>query len=128
MLVTLQEASDHLRRDQAEDDTYLELLIRAASQAVVTYLGSMNRAYYPEIDSNGNFEYDSNGDPVPELDSNDDPVIRDDVRWATLIYIGELYKHREAEQDGAVDPQFGYGYLPRPCLALLYPYRDPAFA
>ncbi|MFD2404904.1 hypothetical protein ACFSVK_02515 [Azorhizophilus paspali] len=42
--------------------------------------------------------------------------------------LGELYKHREADQDGEVPTQWGFGYLPRPVVALLYQLRDPALA
>lgn len=107
-LVTLTQAQTQCRADAA-DDTLLTFYIRAASSAVLTYLDGATF-----LDSDGNVQTDSNGDPegVPE-----------DVQLATLFLVGEFYKNREAQQDGAVDA--GYGYLPRPVLALLFPYRSP---
>lgn len=126
-LVTLQEASDHLRRDTNADDGDLILKIQGASQAVLNYLKNAPY-YYLELDSNGESVLDSNEDPVPEFDSNGFEVIRPEVKAATLLLLGEFYKNREGMQEGEIDPQFGYGYLPRPVVALLYPLRDPALA
>jgi hypothetical protein len=114
-LVTLTEAKYQLMMDHDQDDPYIELLIQGASAAVVEYLKS--GATF--LNSSGEVPVDSSGDPegVPFQ-----------VKAATLILIAEWYKNREAEQDGAVDAQFGYGYLPRPVTALLYPLRDPALA
>lgn len=115
MLVTLEEAKYQLMMDHDQDDPYIMLLIQAASAAVVEYL--KDGATF--LDSSGEVPVDSAGDPegVPFQ-----------VKAATLILIAEWYKNREAEQDGAIDPQWGYGYLPRPVTALLYPLRDPAMA
>lgn len=114
-LVTLTEAKHQLMMDHDQDDPHIELLIQGASAAVVEYLKS--GATF--LDSSGEVPVDSSGDPegVPFQ-----------VKAATLILIAEWYKNREAEQDGAVDAQWGYGYLPRPVTALLYPLRDPAMA
>ena len=115
MLVTLEEAKYQLMMDHDQDDPYITLLIQAASAAVVEYLKS--GATF--LDSSGEVPVDSAGDPegVPFQ-----------VKAATLILIAEWYKNREAEQDGAIDAQWGFGYLPRPVTALLYPLRDPAMA
>lgn len=115
MLVTLQEASDHLRRDTSDDDADLELKIHAASGAVRRYLKSASP-----------YEIDSSGNPV--TDSSGEPVVLFEVRAAVLLMLGELYKSREGEQGGEIPTQWGYGYLPRPVVALLYPLRDPALA
>lgn len=114
-LVTLAEAKYQLMMDHDQDDPYIELLIQGASAAVVEYLKS--GATF--LDSSGEVPVDSNGDPegVPWQ-----------VKVATLILVAEWYKHREAEQDGKVDAQFGYGYLPQTVINLLYPLRDPAMA
>ena len=114
-LVTLTEAKYQLMMDHDQDDPYIELLIQGASAAVVEYLKS--GATF--LDEFGEVPTDENGDPegVPFQ-----------VKAATLILIAEWYKNREAEQDGAVDAQWGFGYLPRPVTALLYPLRDPALA
>ncbi|HUH38763.1 MAG TPA: phage head-tail connector protein [Spongiibacteraceae bacterium] len=128
MLVTLQEASDHLRRDTDDDDPDLGLKIHAASGAVMNYLKREMMAYEPERDSMGNAVVDSNGWPLPQLDSSGEPVPRFEVKAAVLLMLGELYKNREGEQGGEIPTQWGYGYLPRPVVALLYPLRDPALA
>lgn len=128
MLVTLQQASDHLRRDTSDDDADLTLKVKAASTAVLTYLRNTPYAYVPAVDSNGEIARDSAGYPLPALDSNGERMIQPDIQNATLLLIGEFYKMRETEQEGAIDAQWGYGYLPRPVVALLCPYRDPAVA
>ena len=103
MIVTLQEARDHLRSDTDSDDADLELKIAAAEEVVLTYL---------------------------KLEDSDDipAKAKNAAKAACLLLIGEFYKNREATQDGAVDAQFGYGYLPRPVVSLLYPHRDPSIA
>lgn len=111
-LVTLQQASDHLRRDTSDDDNDLELKIEAASEAVMAYLKSGADVF---TDTAGEVPTDSAGDPlgVP--------------RWAqaaTLIMLGYLYKLRDNNEDNA----FAQGYLPAPVTALLYPHRDPALS
>ena len=103
MIVTLQEARAQARVDESEADAELTLKIMAASKAVVTYLKLADEAAIP----------------VDVL-----PV----AKLATLIMVAEYYKNREAAQDGEVDSRYGYGYLPRPAVALLYPYRDPTVA
>lgn len=128
LLVTLQQASDHLRRDTTDDDTDLTLKVKAASNAVLTYLRNTSYAYIPSVDSSGAIVRDSSGYPVPAQDSSGAYLVQTDVQHATLLLIGEFYKNREAEQEGAIDSQWGYGYLPRSVVALLYPYRDPALA
>lgn len=98
-LVTLQEASDHLRRDMdAGDSDDLTLKINAASEAVANYL-----------------EWDEAPDPVPAV-----------VKAATLNLVGEMYRERDGEMSG--QNTWGYGYLPIGVVALLYPLRNPASA
>lgn len=113
MLVSLETASEHLRRDTTDDDADLELKIKAASRAVVTYLKTPSFA-----DSNGDIPEDSNGIAIE---------VPEDVQAATLLLIGEYYRNRDADagQTGKVPEQFGYGYLPQAVIALLFPYRSP---
>lgn len=103
MIVTLQQARDHLQATHSTDDDDLNLKIEAASQAIVTYLKVADEASIPA-------------------------AAQAAAKAACLMLIGEFYLNREAEQGGAVDSQFGYGYLPRPVVALLYPHRDPSIA
>lgn len=114
MLVTLQQASDHLRRDTSDDDNDLTLKIHAASAAVLNYLDEGAESF---LDSAGDVLVDSNGDPTG---------VPFEVQAATLLLIGEFYKNRGGMQEGEIDQKWGYGYLPRSVVALLYPLRDPA--
>jgi hypothetical protein len=122
--VTLQEASDHLRRDTDDDDNDLLLKIKASSGAVQNYLKKSYAAYYWQEDTNGDTLLDSAGDPIPQLDTAGDPIVREEVKLATLYLIGVMYKDR----DGQESQKWSFGYLPTPVLSLLYPLRDPAMA
>jgi hypothetical protein len=113
MLVSLAKAKLHLRVDHDDDDSDIELKLMAASGAVVNYLKS--GATF--LDSSGEVETDSSGDPVG---------VPYQVQAATLLLLGDFYKNRESITEDAVDGQFGYGYLPKYVTALLYPLRDPA--
>lgn len=111
-LVTLKQASDHLRRDTDADDDDLGIKIEAASEMVMAYLKSGADVF---TDSAGVVLTDSSGDPVGV------------PRWAqmaTLLMIGYLYKDRDENTDSAYEQ----GYLPKPITAILYPHRDPALA
>lgn len=106
MLVTLEQANDHLRRDTTDDDADLKLKIEAASELVAEYIKK----------SADEFIVDGEvvADKVPAR-----------VRAATLLMVGELYKSREGEFDGKLPETYGYGYLPQAVVALLYPLRKP---
>jgi len=121
MLVTLQQASDHLRRDTTADDADLARKIHQASAAVLEYLKQAS-PWAQARDSAGQPLFDSAGNPLPEVDSAGEPVIHPSVEAAVLIMTGYLYRLRDSNPDEA----FEQGYLPRPVTALLYPLRDPA--
>lgn len=106
MLVSLQQASDHLRRDGNDDDADLTLKIKAASGAVLNYLKSGEDF----LDSAGDVELDSAGDPL---------FVPEEVQAAVLILVGMFY-------DGSSREDWEPGYLPKAVTALLYPLRDPA--
>lgn len=100
-LVTLQEASGHLRRDLDDgDDADLTLKIEAASDAVMRYLEWIE---------------------VPA-------VVPTAVKAAVLRLVGDMYVNREGSTDRAIQERFGYGYLPDGVLSLLYPLRTPSVA
>lgn len=111
MLVTLQQASDHLRRDTDADDNDLILKIEGASEAVAAYLKTAGMASF--TDSAGDLILDSNGDAVG---------VPRQIQSATLLMVGHLYRDRDADSDKAYE----MGYLPRPVTALLFSLRDPA--
>lgn len=117
MLVTLQQARDHLRSDTNADDADLTLKIHGASGAVLNYLKGANRLVQ-EVD----------GDGVPVVDADGLPVYTEEVLFevqaAVLLLLGYLYKDRDNDKDH----EYEQGFLPRPVTALLYPLRDPALA
>jgi hypothetical protein len=106
LLVTVCQAKEHLRVDFDTEDDDIELKIHAASAAILDYLDD---ARYDFTDTSGELTAD-----VPYT-----------VQAATLLMVGDLYKNREPTATDAVDSKFGYGYLPRAVLALLYPLRTP---
>lgn len=105
MLVTVDEAIEHLRLDPlGEDETNpdLELKIGAASLAIIKYLGE------------GADFIDDEGEYAPE-------DVPEDIKAACLLLTGYLYRLRDEDRDN----EFARGYLPRPVMSLLYPYRIP---
>lgn len=113
MLVTLQQARDHLRSDTTADDNDLTLKIRGASRAVARYLKTAGMASF--TDSAGDVMEDSAGEPIG---------VPEDVQDATLLLIGYLSRNRDGDEERA----FQMGFLPAPVTALLYPLRDPTLA
>lgn len=116
MLVSIAEASTHIRRDpSANDDADLTLKIMAASRAIVNYMQSGADMF---LTSSGEADIDSDGVVI------DVPA---DVKLATLYLVGEYYKNREGAMDTPMPDQqaYGYGNLPLPVTSLLYWYRDP---
>lgn len=117
MLVTLQEAKDHLRIDTDDGDADLTLKIHGASGAVLNYLKGGNR-FVQEVDGDGNPVVDDDGLPVYTEE------VLFEVKAAVLLLLGYLYKDRDNDKDH----EYEQGFLPRPVTALLYPLRDPALA
>lgn len=112
-LVSLAQAQDHLRDYYAENEGHIALLITAASRACLKYLDGGEDAW---ADSDGQIAQDSNGVPL---------LVPEDIQAACLLLIGEFYRNRDGEQMGEINSQFGYGFLPRPVVALLFPHRSP---
>lgn len=125
-LITLEEAKAHLLVDHDDDDMDIWRKLQEASAAVLTYLDGAPTGQ-PQRDEQGGIVRNAEGD-IEYLRDGDELVIRYEIKAAVKLLLGELYKHREAEQDGEIPSQHGYGYLPRPVVALLYPLRKPAFA
>ena len=99
MIVSLEEAKNHLRVQHDEEDALIEGLIQQAQTAAQDFC---RVSFEPFVDDEGN-EADV---PGP-------------VKLAVLLMVGYFYEHREAE-DGA-----GYRTMRRAFTTLLYPYRDP---
>ena len=95
-LVSIEEAKAHLYVYHDADDSLIQIYIEAASGSINKYLDGADFTA---------------GVPA-------------ELKQAALLLVGEFYKNREAHQDGEIESGFGYGYLPRPVVALLYPYRQ----
>lgn len=133
MLVTLQQASDHLRRDTDDDDDDLTLKIQSASAAILNYLKDHMLAYQFEMDDDGTPVLDSAGDIVYLEDSNGDFIPRPEVQQAVLLMLGVFYMDRDAKE--YVDPRSGGGLerlgnmsLPRSVHWLLDTIRLPTLS
>lgn len=112
MLVSLQQASDHLRRDTDDDDNDLILKINAASQAVLNYITVKDF-----LNSGGDVDFSSDGEPlgVPEP-----------IQAAVLIVLGMLYIDRDGQDFKEQNrPRLGDIILPRAVHFLLDSYRTP---
>jgi hypothetical protein len=118
MLVTLEEAKAQISVDYDVSDALIELHVKAASRAVCNYLKD---AQYTFLDTSGELPTDTSGDPITS-------GVPPEVKMATLVLIDDFFNHRGPAPTDPVDPQYGYGYLPRAVVALLYPLRDPAYA
>lgn len=83
MLVSLDQASEHLKRDTTDDDADLTLKIKAASALVLSELG--DAADF--LDTDGSVPEGADGNPAGV------PVM---VQQAVLLQIGCFYSEREA--------------------------------
>ena len=111
MLVTVEAASQHVRRDTTEDDADFTSIVMAASSAVMNYLEQTGESWG-----------DSAGDPIE--DSNGVAMnVPYAVQAATKMMVGYLYSERYGSNEHTTQVQ-GF-YLPIGVTALLYPYRTP---
>lgn len=99
-LITVAEAENHLRVDSGDDTAAITAYIAAASAAIKTYCG--DGIYSDEALT----------------------VVRDDVKSACKLLVGDFYRYRDSQSNDKVDGQYGYGYLPNYVTALLFPYRQ----
>jgi hypothetical protein len=107
-LVTKKEAMDFLRYD--EEPPELDLIILAASAAVLNYLGEDAIFLYGGSDS------DDSIDVPPE------------VKAACLLWMGEMDQNREGAKTDPIDPKFSYAQPPPAVVSLLAPLRCPRMA
>ena len=131
-LITREQAYEHLRLDYdsggSADDGWLSVFIPAVSEAVRRWLKEDWRLYEWETDSDGNIVRDSDGNPVPLLDSDGEPVVKPVVRAACLLELASQYRFREGEgRDNAVPSHEGYGHglTSKAAVALLTTIRCP---
>ncbi|WP_368655398.1 head-tail connector protein [Castellaniella ginsengisoli] len=105
-MIPIELARNHLRVDGSDDDDWLNAWIPIVSDAVLRWLKEPARAYEQQVDSNGDVVVDSNGDPVPQLDSSG-PILKKVVQAAILIELASQYRFRDGK-DAGVTPGQGY--------------------
>lgn len=91
--ITLDLAKSHLRVLHARDDSYIELLIKAALKAVTNFIDK------------GFSEIQQPDGSLPE-----------DLVFAALLIIGDMYQNRAAQTDAVL-------YVNIACERLMFPYR-----
>lgn len=133
--ITKADAYAHLRCDVdsggSPDDPWLDVFIPAISEAVRLWLKDDWRPYQPEIDSGGEVVRDSDGDPVPVVDSSGELIVRYVVKAACLIELERQYTNRGASgaDQTEVPTELGGGYiLGRGATALLAGLRKTTVA
>src|SRR5690554_824373 len=104
-LITLEEAKDHLLVDHDADDTDIERKIQEASEAVMTYLDG-SPIGQPVRNEQGAIQRNEDGEIIYMRDAEDELIVRYEIKAAVKLLVGELYKHREGEQDGEVQAQY----------------------
>ena len=109
-LVDIHDARTHLKVDSYADDAWIELMIAAVSAAVSDWLKDAWRLYVPLVDSAGNEVLDSNGDPVPSVDANGNPVVKYQVKAAVLVELAQQYRFRDGNGVTLTPSSWGYGY------------------
>jgi hypothetical protein len=133
--ITKYDAYDHLRLDVengiSPDDTWLDIFIPAICEAVRQWLKDDWRPYQLEVDSDGALVLDSDGIPVPTVDSAGERTVRAAVRAACLIELERQYTNRGASGADQTDvpTELGGGYiLGRGATALLAGLRKTTIA
>ncbi len=104
MLVTLQQAKDHLRVDDDALDDDILLKISQVSYLCKNFVKVEQSAYLDE--------YNNPLDVPPYLSA------------ACLVWLGILFKHRDGQQDENLD----FGYIPKAVSNILWPFRNPTYA
>lgn len=104
MIITLQEAKEHLRIDHDAEDADLTLKIEAASRMILEYV------------KRSESDYDEDSDGILEVPYT--------MKMACLIMVGILYRDR----DGTESDKWQQGFLPFSVTALIYNLRDPSLA
>lgn len=120
MIVTRQQAMDHLRIDDATaeaDD--LDLKIYAASAVVLDCI-EQTAAYYEvdesSDDSSSNSDSDSSSNDTDGNSEYDWPY---QIQAAVLLLVGDLHRHRDSEM-----PRYSEATLPPAVRALIYPLKS----
>ncbi|RLC31988.1 hypothetical protein DRH13_02275 [Candidatus Woesebacteria bacterium] len=121
MIVTRQQAMDHLRIDDATDEADdLDLKILAASAVILDYIERDSEDYEVD-DSDSSNDSDSSSDDSSSGDAGgsseyDWPY---QVQAAVLLLVGDLHRHRDSEM-----PKYSEATLPPAVRALIYPLKS----
>lgn len=110
-LVTRNEVKSHLMMDTDAADGWIDMMILAISDAVLSWLKDEWRAYEVLRVADGAIDLDSNGDPIVLTDSNGDPMVRPVVKAATLVEIASQFRFRDGDGAVAVPSNAGHGYV-----------------
>lgn len=104
MLVTLEEAKEHLRVDTDDSDIYISSLIDDVSYLCIDFVKH----------EHGSYE-DSAGQPL-----NVPPYLR----RACLVWLGILFRYRDSDTHKGAD----LGFIPSEVSNILWPYRRLTYA
>lgn len=122
MIVTRQQAADHLRIDDATAEaSSLDLLITAASAIVLDYIEWTHARYADvlEIDElDSDYEFDSDWDLDWDSDWLGDEDHLYSLKAATLLLVADMHRYR----DGG-SPNYSEANLPPAVRAILYPIK-----
>ena len=110
-LVTRAEVKSQLMMDNDAADGWIDMMIVAISDAVLSWLKEDWRAYLVLRDADGAVLLDSNGDPILLTDSNGDIMVRPVVKVATLVEIASQFRFRDGDGAAAVPSHAGHGYV-----------------
>jgi hypothetical protein len=110
-LVTRAEVKSHLMMDNDAADGWIDMMILAISDAVLSWLKDEWRAYEVLRDADGVILVDSNDDPILLTDSNGDPMVRPVVKAATLVEIASQFRFRDGDGAASVPSNAGHGYV-----------------
>ncbi|HFX6306595.1 TPA: head-tail connector protein [Acinetobacter nosocomialis] len=91
--ITLDLAKSHLRVLHTRDDAYIELLIKAALKAVRNFI-------------------DKEFSEIQQVDGS----LPEDLVYAALLIIGDMYQNRAAQNDAALHVNIA-------CERLMFPYK-----
>lgn len=119
MIVTRDQAADHLRIDDATaeaDD--LDLKILAASDAVLDYI-ERDVSYY-EVAETDDDDYYASG-PTADGDEDTSYSFPYQLQAAVLLLVGDMHRYRDS---GDFQYKRGPGQLPEAVRALLYPLKS----
>jgi len=129
MLVSIEDAREHLNIFAGQSDSWLEIMIPAVSQAVLLWLKEDWRAYEMEKDADGKVVVDAQGRPVPLRHTDGIPVVKPTVVAAVLVELANRFEDREGENTSHVPAHWGHGYsLGVGATALLVPLRKTTVA